>query len=169
MPSLFQRDFDALHVGAAATTRARTITEADVGLFAGLTGDHHPVHTDAVWAAAHPFGERVAHGMLVASCAFGLLPFDPDRVVALRRLRDVVFKKPVRLGDTIHVEVTITELTALTEDTGQVSCDARVRNQDGALVARIVIDVLWRRDGAQGKLEAESSGEAADEFVPIPL
>ena len=49
------------------------------------------------------FGERVAHGMLVLSYAVGLMPFDPERVVALRGLESVTFKRPVRIGDTIRV------------------------------------------------------------------
>ena len=96
-------DFDRLEAGAAITTRGRTITEADLVSFAALTGDWHPQHADAEWASGSPFGERIAHGMLVLSMAAGLVPFDPQRVVALRRVRDVVFKRPVRFGDTITV------------------------------------------------------------------
>src|ERR671927_1519986 len=104
MPSLFSSGFDELTEGARFTTRGRTVSEADVVAFAGLTGDYHPQHTDAEWSAQGPFGERIAHGMLVLSYAAGLVPFDPERVVALRRVGDAVFKAPVRLGDTIHVE-----------------------------------------------------------------
>ena len=68
--------------------------------FATLSGDMHPQHTDRAWARDSPFGERVAHGMLVLSYAVGLIPFDPDRVAALRGLDGVVFKRPVVLGDT---------------------------------------------------------------------
>ena len=60
------------------TTRGRTITEADLVSFSALTGDWHPQHADAAWAAESPFGERIAHGMLVLSYAVGLLPIDPD-------------------------------------------------------------------------------------------
>ena len=83
-----------------------TITEADLVSFAALTGDWHPQHADAEWAAAGRFGERVAHGMLVLSYAVGLVPFDPERVVALRGLDSVTFKRPVRIGDTIRVRST---------------------------------------------------------------
>lgn len=168
MTELFHRDFDDLRVGEAFTTRGRTVTEADVGLFAGLTGDHHPLHTDAAWAASHPFGERVAHGMLVAACAAGLVPFDPERVIALRRVRDMVFKKPVRFGDTIHVEGAVSQLSAMGDEAGLVVCDWRVRNQDEALVCRMSVDVLWRRGGvpAGDALAAEAT---VPDFVPIPL
>ena len=159
MTDLFQRDFDALAVGDAFTTRGRTISEADVGMFAGLTGDHHPLHTDAVFAAEHPFGERVAHGMLVLSCAVGLVPFDPTYIVALRRVRDVTFKQPVRFGDTIRCEGAISQLSALADDTGLVTCDIRVRNQDKALVCRIAVDVLWRRGAAGPDPERDDVAE----------
>lgn len=162
MTELFQRGFDALSAGDAFTTRGRTIGEGDVNLFAGLTGDHHPLHTDAVFAAEHQFGERVAHGMLVLSCAVGLVPFDPARIVALRRVRDVTFKQPVRFGDTIRCEGAISELSALQEDVGLVTCDIRVRNQDDALVCRIAVDVLWRRDaGDAAGLASENLGSVS--------
>ncbi|HZO37224.1 MAG TPA: MaoC/PaaZ C-terminal domain-containing protein [Solirubrobacteraceae bacterium] len=160
MSELFQRGFDALSVGDAFETRGRTIGEGDVSLFAGLTGDHHPLHTDAVFAAAHQFGERVAHGMLVLSAAVGLVPFDPDHILALRRVRDVTFKQPVRFGDTIRCEGAISEASALTDEAGLVTCDIRVRNQDNKLVCRIAVDVLWRRDAADAGEIAQTSDEA---------
>src|SRR3954467_6595109 len=88
--------FDDLVEGTAFATRGRTVTEADVVAFAAQTADWPPQHTDAAWAADSAFGERIAHGMLVLSYAVGLVPFDPDRVIALRRIGDVVFKRPVR-------------------------------------------------------------------------
>src|SRR4051794_41974421 len=92
--SLLATDFDALTVGDSFVTRGRTVTEADVVSFACLSGDMHPQHTDAAWAANSLFGERIAHGMLVASLALGLLDFDPGRVVALRRGRNAVVYLP---------------------------------------------------------------------------
>jgi 3-hydroxybutyryl-CoA dehydratase len=117
----------------------RTITEADVVAFANLTGDHHPQHTDASWAATGPFGERIAHGMLALSYAVGLVDIDPERVVALRRIEDVVFKRPVKLGDTIHVDVT---LVREADARGVEAYEWRVRNQDGQLVLRAVVEAV---------------------------
>ena len=74
----FEKDFDALTVGERYVTRGRTIGEADITAFATLTGDTHPQHTDAEWAAGSRFGERIAHGLLVLSYASGLMPFDPS-------------------------------------------------------------------------------------------
>jgi len=131
-------------VNGTFTSRARTITEADVVAFASLTGDFHPQHSDAVWAADSPFGERIAHGMLIVSYAVGLVAFDPERVVALRRLRDVVFKRPVRLGDTIHVEGSEAERRPVDDETALVTWNWRIVNQDGGLVSRVAVEALVR-------------------------
>jgi 3-hydroxybutyryl-CoA dehydratase len=125
-------------------SRARTVTEADVVAFSALTGDWHPQHSDAVWAAQSAFGERIAHGMLVVSFAVGLVAFDPERVIALRRVRDVVFKRPVRLGDTIHVEGTEAERRDVDDETVLVTWNWRIVNQDEELVSRVTIEALCR-------------------------
>jgi 3-hydroxybutyryl-CoA dehydratase len=142
---MFDRDFDSLAVGDRFVTRGRTVTEADVVSFASLTGDMHPQHTDRAWATSSLFGERVAHGMLVASFALGMLPFEPERVIALRRVRDAVFKRPVCFGDTIHV---LGRVDRLDPATGLVGVRLDVVNQESLVVARLGVDVLWRRDDA---------------------
>ncbi len=142
----FAKDFDALSEGERFVTRGRTIGEADIMGFATLTGDTHPQHTDAEWAAGSRFGERIAHGLLVLSYAAGLMPFDPERIVALRRVGDAVFKQPVRIGDTIHVEGEIAAKSEIDPGHGLVSTRWRVMNQRGKLVARASVDLVWRRD-----------------------
>jgi 3-hydroxybutyryl-CoA dehydratase len=153
-PSPLARDFDELERGQRFATRGRTITETDVVWFAALTGDWHPQHADAAWAAESRFGERVAHGMLLLSYAAGLVELDPQRVVALRRVRDAVFNRPARLGDTICVEGRVEHLEPLDDELGLVTFAWRVLNQNEETVARARIDVLWRR------------GDGADEPVP---
>jgi acyl dehydratase len=144
----FQRHFDELHEGERFSTRGRTITEADVVMFASLSGDMHPQHVDADWSAGSRFGERIAHGMLVVSYAVGLMPFDPERVVALRRVSDVVFKQPARIGDTIRVEGEIADRRELDAEHGLVTCRWRILNQRGKLVTRATVEVVWRRERA---------------------
>jgi acyl dehydratase len=141
----FAKDFDALEVGERFVTRGRTIGEADVSGFAALTGDMHPQHTDAEWAADSRFGERIAHGLLVLSCASGLMPFDPQRIVALRRVGDAVFKAPVAIGDTVHVEGEVVGAREIDSEHGLVECRWRVLNQHGRLVLRASVELLWRR------------------------
>jgi 3-hydroxybutyryl-CoA dehydratase len=142
----FSAPFERLTLGQRLVTRGRTVTEADVVGFAALTGDWHPQHADAVWAAQSRFGERIAHGMLILSYAVGLLPLDPERVVALRRVTEVVFKRPLKLGETIRTEGRLAELIALDDEVGLVGCAISILNQDGALVCRARLDVIWRRE-----------------------
>jgi 3-hydroxybutyryl-CoA dehydratase len=152
---IFTHDFDALSEGDRFTTAGRTITEADLVSFASLTGDWHPQHADAEWAEQSRFGERIAHGMLVMSYAVGLVPLDPERVLALRRLGDVVFKHPVRIGDTIHVEGRVEALNPVADDAGLVRTAWKVVNQRAKIVARANVEVVWRREAAAVEEEPE--------------
>lgn len=138
------------------TSRGRTITETDVVAFSALTGDHHPQHTDAEWAAGTPFGGRVAHGMLVLSYAVGLVPIDPDRVVALRRIEDAVFKRPVRIGDTIRVEA---KLARPDEGRGLEGWVWRVLNQKDELVARVKVEAVVRKEADEADAEQGDPGD----------
>lgn len=138
-------DFDALPADAHFASRGRTITEADLVAFAGLTGDFHPIHTDAEWAAGSEFGERIAHGMLLLSYCVGLAPFDPEFVLALRGFERVVFKRPVRIGDTVRLEGEVAEKKELDGATGLVDFEWKLLNQRGELVARARPRVVWRR------------------------
>ena len=142
--SLFTCSFQELAPGDRFATAARTVREADILEFAGLTGDSHPQHVDPVWAAGSRFGEQIAHGLLVLSFAVGLLPLDPDRVVALRRVGDAVFKQPVKIGDTLHVEGEITHTRELDPEHGLVEARLRIVNQHERLAVRASVELLWR-------------------------
>jgi acyl dehydratase len=138
-------NFDELREGDRFVTPSRTIEERDVTTFADVSGDHHPLHVDPVWAAQSVFGERIAHGLLVFSCAAGLVPFDPERVVALRRVSELVFKQPVRFGESISVEGKVRRVRPLEQDFGIVEVVLRVLRGDGRLALRAVLEVIWRR------------------------
>src|SRR5215218_8478838 len=140
------KSFDELREGERFATGGRTLTEADVTLFAGLSGDTHPQHTDAEWSAGSRFGERIAHGLLVLSYAAGLVPFDPARVMALRRVKDVVFKRPVKFGDTIKVEGKVADVRPVDDSAGLVAVALNVTGAGGKTVMRATVEVLWRRD-----------------------
>jgi acyl dehydratase len=168
--------FDRLAVGQRFRSGRRTVRDTDVIVFSALTGDWHPQHCDPEWAARSAFGERIAHGMLVLSLAVGLVPLDPERVLALRRVGDVVFKRPVRLNDVISVAGELTAVRPVDAGTGLVDLSWAIRNQDAELVCRANVQVLWRRDeshqeraGAGFWHEAIAGGGAADEFMPVPL
>jgi acyl dehydratase len=119
-------------VGDRHVSRARTITESDLVSFAMVTGDWHPVHTDAEYAAADPvFGERVAHGALVLSYALGLVTFWPPAMKAFYGIDRLRFTAPTRIGDTIHVETEVTTIEPRGDQTGVVTSAFTVRNQRG--------------------------------------
>jgi acyl dehydratase len=94
------------------------------------------------------FGERIAHGMLVLSIALGLMPLDPDRIAALRRVSDATFKAPVRLGDTIRVRSRIAAARPLDDRFGIVTYAWKVLNQDDRVVIRAQVESLWHRSAA---------------------
>ena len=145
-PSSFSLWFNELRPGMSFVSQGRTITEADVVHFSAMTGDRHPVHTDAEWAKQSEFGSRIANGLLVLSYAFGLLPLDPERVVAMRSISRAKFKRPVFLGDTITVQGKIVELTKLSAGTGLVQCLLSITNQDGRRTGMAHVELVWRSD-----------------------
>jgi acyl dehydratase len=93
------------------------------------------------------------------------VPFDGDRVMALRRVTDCTFKRPVNLGDTIRVKGKVAEVSEISDEAGLVAFTWSVLNQDERVVCRARVEVLWRREAA-----TDSEGaEASSEFVAIPL
>lgn len=105
------RSIEDLVVGQSASF-SKTVTDADLVLFAGVSGDTNPVHLDQDYAAGTMFKGRIAHGMLAAgfiSAALGTKLPGPGAIYVSQALK---FKAPVRPGDTVHATVTITEIIA---------------------------------------------------------
>jgi acyl dehydratase len=131
--------FEEFERGYKVTTNGRTISEADVMLFAGVSGDWNPMHTDAEYARKEMFGERVAHGLLGLSIASGLAMqtgFLNHTVEAFTGL-DWKFRAPIKLGDTIVVEAEVKEKKLAPGGTsGFVEFNVVVRNQRGERVQR---------------------------------
>ncbi len=123
--------FDEFQVGQEIVSAGRTITEADIVNFAGLTWDTNPMHTDAEYGKTTMFGERIAHGMLGLSYAIGLvwqLGVLEGTVLAFREL-DMKFKGPLKIGDTMRVVAKITETKPMRNVAGIVVIELRVLNQ----------------------------------------
>lgn len=120
--------FEEIEVGDRNTTPARTITETDVVNFASLSGDWFPLHTDAVYASDTLYGERVAHGMLVLSIVTGLITLKPGAVQAFHGIEGLRFRRPTRIGDTIHVETEVLDLESRDKG-GLVTSGLTVKNQ----------------------------------------
>ncbi len=139
-------------------SRRREVTAADVETFARLTGDLHPVHLDAEWASSSIFGARIAPGMLVLSFSIALVELDYSRVVALRRLRHVVFKRPAYFGDTIYVDAVVTGGKQLSPDISLVDLRWVVRNDEDKALLRAALQVLWRTGLTDRLVDAPTDG-----------
>jgi acyl dehydratase len=124
------REFPDFRTGDAATF-SKTITEADIALFAGLSGDTYPLHVDAEYAKTTRFGARVAHGMLSASLLStvnGMLLGTPGGMYVEQTLR---FRRPVFIGDILTAR---TELVEIDPAKRRLHCVTTIVNQHGKIV-----------------------------------
>lgn len=135
--------FEDFKVGDKFTTRGRTITEADIVNFAGFSGDWFPLHVDADYAAKTIFGERIAHGMLVLSVASGLMPLYEWALIAFYGMDRMRFLAPTKIGDTIHVEIEITDCQQK-EMGGVLAFKQLAVNQRGEPVCKADVKVLMK-------------------------
>ena len=101
--------FEDYQVGSTRETLGRTITETDIVLHAGQSGDFYPHHIDAEWCKGQEFGRRIAHGTLVFTVAVGLSAGDVNPEAFTYGYDRLRFIKPVFIGDTLHVKVTLKE------------------------------------------------------------
>ena len=131
---MFDKNNNEMEMGARWTSGARTITEADIVNFAGISGDFYALHMDREYAAKSVFGQRIAHGMLVLSYSTGLLDLKPGYVQAFYGMDKVRFVKPVFIGDTIHVELEVVGKKDR-EKGGVVTVKNEVKNQADETVA----------------------------------
>ncbi len=127
--------FEEFEMGKKFTTAGRTITEADIVSFAGLSGDYNSIHTDAEFAKTTPFKKRVAHGLLILSIVSGLANqtgFIEGTVLAFREIKKWKFSRPVYIGDTVHAEIEVRETKAFARlGGGTVELEFKVKTQDG--------------------------------------
>ncbi|HZS61235.1 MAG TPA: phenylacetic acid degradation bifunctional protein PaaZ [Gemmatimonadaceae bacterium] len=147
----FRKYFEEIEIGETLHTHRRTITEADIVNFAGLSGDFFYVHMDDIGAKDSIFEKRVAHGYFVLSAAAGLFVDPaPGPVLANYGLENLRFVKPVYVGDTIQVRLTCKQKTAKEDKEGQipqgvVHWDVEVTNQNAEPVAVYTILTLVRK------------------------
>jgi acyl dehydratase len=141
----YYEDFEP---GRVIQTPGRTITEADIGAFAGLSGDFNPIHTDEVFAVEAGVGGRIAHGPMVLGMAFGLASraglFD-ETVLGLLGVQ-WTFEAPVRPGDTLRAAVTVLDMRATRKpDRGIVGLRLNLRNQRGEQVQTGHCQIMFKR------------------------
>ena len=141
-----ERYFEEYELGAERRTLGRTITETDIVLHAGQTGDFYPHHMDAEWCKTQEFGQRVAHGTLIFSVAVGMTAGAVNMVAFSYGYDRLRFIKPVFIGDTISARVTIAEKREHKRpDHGIVVEHLEVVNQHGETVLACDHLLLVRR------------------------
>jgi acyl dehydratase len=131
------RWFEDYEIGETRDSTGRTITEADIVLHAGQSGDFFPHHMDAQWCSTQPFGQRIAHGTLILSIAVGMTAGDINPQSMSYGYDRIRFIRPVFIADTITVTAEITEKTGHRKDPehfGYVHELVTVKNQDGETV-----------------------------------
>jgi acyl dehydratase len=142
-----RRYFEDLEVGEEHESPARTVTETDIVLFAGLSGDYNVLHTDAEFMKKSVFGERIAHGLLGLAIQAGLFTratpaFATLAFVGLRWR----FKAPIKIGDTIRLRARVAaKRETSSPDRGLVTLERRVLNQRDELVQEGETDLLVER------------------------
>ena len=143
--------FEDFQPGQKVKSAGRTVTEHDIATFAGLSGDFNQIHTDAEFARSTPFGQRIAHGLLGLSIASGLAVqtgIIGANVIAFREVGEWKFVKPIFIGDTIHVEMDVTETKALPRlGGGSVILSVHVNNQTNQTTMKGLWTVLVKTRG----------------------
>jgi acyl dehydratase len=144
--------FEQFNLGDVFISQARTVTETDVVNFAGLSGDFNPLHTDEEFGKTTPFGERIAHGMLIAAMATGMSNwtgvFEGTTIALMEQL--IQYKGIVKFGDTVHLELKVAEKKETSKpDRGIVFFETRVLNQDGKAVIEGRWTLMMKRSNGQ--------------------
>jgi acyl dehydratase len=142
-----RRHFDEIAIGEEYESPGRTVTEADIVIFAGLSGDYNVVHTDAEFMKTSIFGERIAHGLLGLAIQSGLLAraMTPYAIIAFTGLR-WKFKAPIKIGDTIRVRGKVMDKTDGSKpDRGVVTLARTVLNQRDEVVQEGETDLVVER------------------------
>jgi acyl dehydratase len=148
-----RRWFEEIEVGEEYESPGRTVTESDIVLFAGLSGDYNVLHTDAEFMKSSIFGERIAHGLLGLSIQAGLFTRATQAyaTIAIAGLR-WKFKGPIKIGDTIRVRARVTAKKETSQaDRGVVTVEREVLNQRDEVVQEGETDLMVERRPAAGR------------------
>ena len=130
MSQLSNFTFDEITIGQSAEY-SKAVTEADIQMFAAVSGDVNPLHLDPEFAAGTRFGERIAHGMLTASFISAALAMELPGPGCIFMEQSLKFRLPVKIGDVITVKLTVTEMQARRKT---LTLDCKAYNQHEKLV-----------------------------------
>ncbi|HEV3120037.1 MAG TPA: MaoC/PaaZ C-terminal domain-containing protein [Gemmataceae bacterium] len=150
--------FDDIEVGQEWESAGRTITEADIVNFAGLSGDFNPIHMDHEFARTTPFQRPIAHGLLTLSIATGLSVQSPAmRTLAFVNLREWHFRGPVFIGDTIRVRAKVIDKEVRARGRrGTITWQRQVVNQQGKIVQEGITQTLVEGRAAEEASDSET-------------
>lgn len=141
--------FEDFKVGDKFTSPARTVTETDIVMFAGLSGDYNPLHTDSEFCKTTIFGEKIAHGLLGLSILTGLstrLGIFDGTAIAFLGINDWKFAKPIFANDTIHFEMTVIETRETSkDDRGIIFREFTLYNQNDEVVQQGTLPIMVKR------------------------
>ena len=130
MSQLSNFTFDEITLGQSAEY-SKAVTEADIQMFAAVSGDVNPLHLDPEFAAGTRFGERIAHGMLTASFISAALAMELPGPGCIFMEQSLKFRLPVKIGDVITVKLTVTDMQARRKT---LTLDCKAYNQEDKLV-----------------------------------
>ena len=140
---LLESYFDELTLGQFELSPRRTITETDVVTWSMFTGDWFPMHSDAVFSAESPFGQRIAAGLMILAISGGLVvPPTTRSIIANYGNERVRYPSPTFIGDTIQVKVTVVKLEPRDATSGIMDMEWDVLNQNGTVVCNAVFRAL---------------------------
>lgn len=142
--------FEDFNVGDVFKTKSRTVTETDIVVFSGLSGDYNALHTNEEFAKCTEHGTRIAHGMLVLSIATGLmypLGITDETAIGFLGINEFKFVKSVKAGNTIRVEVKIIDKreSKSRKDAGIIIREISILNQKDELVQRGTFALLVKK------------------------
>jgi 3-hydroxybutyryl-CoA dehydratase len=157
--------FDDIRVGQEWESQGRTVTEADVVNFAGLSGDFNPIHVDREFAKTTSFRQPIAHGVLIWAIGSGLAVACPTmRTLAFTEIRGWHFRRPVFIGDTIRVQSKVLDIEVRSRGRrAAVAWERKIMNQEARIVQEGVLLTLVEGRAARETIEEdtpEASGEA---------
>ncbi len=161
--------FENLATGDSWRSFGRTITEADVVNFAGMTGDYDPLHVDHEFARQTPFGKPIAHGLLGLAFVAGLSSHFPCvRTIAFMKIENWEFLKPIYIGDTVYAETEVIDKRMNGRRTGYVTWCRRLVNQSGDVVQSGVFQTLVSVENVHRNRREGSVKTAATQASHMP-